>query len=174
MGMRALSHLARWHLNAAEGWLGLGNFQEARAELKRISASFRSHPDVLEVRFLMNAVLRRWTPALTIARVLTRVAPDRLTGWVATANALHGLDQTKRARDMLVSVSDRFPDNSTVPYNLACYSARLGQVNEACDWLKRALRIDGSRELKLMALRDPDLQPVWENVDTIDVLMAEG
>jgi predicted Zn-dependent protease len=172
--MRALSHIARWHLNAAEGWLGLGNFNEARAELKRISAAFRDHPDVLEVRFLMNAVLRRWDPALNIARTLTRVAPERLTGWVATANALHGLNQTHRALKTLVSVSDRFPDNSTVPYNLACYSARLGKVGEACDWLKRALRIDGSRELKLMALRDPDLSPIWENVDTIDVLMSEG
>jgi hypothetical protein len=47
-------------------------------------------------------------------------------------------------------------------------------VGEACDWLKRALRIDGSKELKLMALRDPDLSPIWENVDTIDVLMGEG
>jgi len=172
--MRALSHTARWHLNAAEGWLGLGNFQEARGELKRISAAFRDHPDVLEVRFLMNAVLRRWDPALNIARVLTRVAPERLTGWVATANALHGLNQTQRAMNTLVSVSDRFPDNSTVPYNLACYSARLGKVGEACNWLKRALRIDGSKELKLMALRDPDLSPIWENVDTIDVLMGEG
>ena len=99
--MRALSHIARWHLNAAEGWLGLGNFQEARGELKRISAAFRDHPDVLEVRFLMNAVLRRWDPALNIARVLTRVAPERLTGWVATANALHGLNQTQRAMNTL-------------------------------------------------------------------------
>ena len=172
--MRALSHTARWHLNAAEGWLGLGNFQEARGELKRISAAFSDHPDVLEVRFLMNAVLRRWDPALNIARVLTRVAPERLTGWVATANALHGLNQTQRAMNTLVSVSNRFPDNSTVPYNLACYSARLGKVGEACDWLKRALRIDGSKELKLMALRDPDLSLIWENVDTIDVLMGEG
>src|SRR5688572_8297836 len=160
--MRALSQTARWHLSFAEGWLGLGNFREARAELRRISAPFRTHPDVLEVRFLMNAVLRQWDAGLNVARALTRAAPDRLTGWVATANALHGLNQTQRAWDTLVSVSERFPDNSTVPYNLACYSARLGKVGEACHWLKQALRIDGSRELKLMALRDPDLKPVWE------------
>lgn len=174
MGMRGLSQAAKWHLSFAEGWLGLGNFREARGELRRISACFRAHPDVLEIRFLLNAVLRQWPSALNLARALTRVAPDRLTGWVATANALHGLNQTQRAWNTLVSVSKRFPDNSTVPYNLACYSARLGKVGEACHWLKEALRIDGSPELKLMALRDPDLKPVWENVDTIDVLMGEG
>src|SRR5215208_7895889 len=95
--MRALSHTARWHLSFAEGWLGLGNFREARAELRRISAPFRTHPDVLEIRFLMNAVLRQWDAGLNVARTLTRIAPDRLTGWVATANALHGLNQTERA-----------------------------------------------------------------------------
>ena len=84
------------------------------------------------------------------------------------------VEMNQRAWNTLVSVSKRFPDNSTVPYNLACYSARLGKLGEACHWLKEALRIDGSPELKLMALRDPDLKPVWENVDTIDVLMAEG
>src|SRR5688572_27953480 len=172
--MRALSHIARWHLNAAEDWLDRGNAQEPRGELKRISAAFRDHTDVIVVRFLMNAVLRPWDPALNIARVLMRVAPERLTGSVATANALHGFNQSQRAMNTLVSLSDRFPDNSTVPYHLACYSARLGKVGEACDWLKRALRIDGSKELKLMALRDPDLSPIWENVDTIDVLMGEG
>ncbi|MCI0745535.1 MAG: tetratricopeptide repeat protein [Verrucomicrobia subdivision 3 bacterium] len=172
--MNGLTHAARWHLNAAEGWLGLGNFREARAELNRISARFRSHPDVLELRFLMAAVLKHWGAALKFARVLTRIAPERLTGWVATANALHGLNQTQRAWDTLVSISDRFPDNSTVPYNLACYSARLGNVGEACHWLRRALRIDGSPELKLLALKDPDLQPVWENVDTLEVLTGQG
>jgi len=111
MGMRGLSQAAKWHLSFAEGWLGLGNFREARGELRRISAAFRAHPDVLEIRFLLNAVLRQWPSALNLARALTRVAPDRLTGWVATANALHGLNQTQRAWNTLVSVGTRSPDN---------------------------------------------------------------
>ena len=165
MGMKALSHLARWHLSAAEGWLGLGNFHEARAELKQISSAFRSHPDVLELRFLMNAVLKRWDTALNVARTLTRQAPARLTGWVATANALHGLNQTKRAWDTLVSVSDRFPENSTVPYNLACYSAQFGRLDEAWEWLHKAMESAGDVKLiKERALADSDLQALWDRV----------
>ena len=39
------------HLEAAEGWLGLGNWNEANEELEKISAPARAHPSVLEMRF---------------------------------------------------------------------------------------------------------------------------
>jgi hypothetical protein len=37
------------HPNAAVGWLGPGNWQEANEELEKITPAMRSHPDVLEV-----------------------------------------------------------------------------------------------------------------------------
>ena len=35
------------YLDAAQGWLGLGNWLEANEELERITTSMRAHPDVL-------------------------------------------------------------------------------------------------------------------------------
>ncbi|MDB6112704.1 MAG: hypothetical protein JWR69_4454 [Pedosphaera sp.] len=37
------------HLKAAQGWLELGIHVEANAELDKITATLRSHPDVLEL-----------------------------------------------------------------------------------------------------------------------------
>ncbi len=38
------------HLDAAEGWIGLGNHIEANEELEQITPQNRAHPAVLEVR----------------------------------------------------------------------------------------------------------------------------
>ena len=40
----------RRHLDAAEGWLGLGDHLAANEELVQITPELRAHPDVLQVR----------------------------------------------------------------------------------------------------------------------------
>ena len=39
------------HLEAAEGWLELGNHEAAFDELEEIEPKLRGHPEVLEVRW---------------------------------------------------------------------------------------------------------------------------
>jgi len=75
-------------VSAAIGWLGLGNVEEARAELASISPSQRNHPDVLEVRWLICAEQSKWDEALQIARALMASAPERSSGWLHQAYAL--------------------------------------------------------------------------------------
>lgn len=48
------------HLEAAQGWLELGNHEEAFEELERIDAPLRAHPDVLEVRWDIYAEVENW------------------------------------------------------------------------------------------------------------------
>jgi len=48
------------HLEAALGWLELGNYPESNEELEKITASLRSHPDVLEVRWQIYAKFKKW------------------------------------------------------------------------------------------------------------------
>jgi hypothetical protein len=43
------------HLQAAQGWLELGNHTEANEELERITPLNRAHPDVLQVRWRIYA-----------------------------------------------------------------------------------------------------------------------
>jgi hypothetical protein len=39
------------YVEAAEGWLGLGNHLVANNELEHITPQMRAHPDVLQVRW---------------------------------------------------------------------------------------------------------------------------
>lgn len=41
----------RPRLQAAEGWVGLGDYAAANDELEQVTASNRSHPDVLQLRW---------------------------------------------------------------------------------------------------------------------------
>jgi tetratricopeptide (TPR) repeat protein len=64
------------HLMAAEGWLELGNYEEANAELEKITAELRAHPDVLVVRWAIFAAAKKWEAALDIAAAIIRLVPE--------------------------------------------------------------------------------------------------
>jgi uncharacterized protein HemY len=61
------------HLEAAEGWLGLGNYLEANEELERITPELRAHPDVLTLRYEVYAKGKKWEVAAEIAQALTKI-----------------------------------------------------------------------------------------------------
>lgn len=153
-------------LSAAIGWLELGNIAEARAELDQIDADLAQHPDVLEVRWLLCAEEKRWDEGLQVARSLLKAAPDRSTGWLHQAYALRRVPNgtVKHAWDALLPAFDKFPKESTISYNLACYACQMGQLDAARTWFKRALVIGGRDKIKQMALDDSDLKPLWEEI----------
>jgi hypothetical protein len=49
-----------FHLEAAHGWLELGNHIEADKELDRITPQLRVHPDVLDIRWQIDARAKKW------------------------------------------------------------------------------------------------------------------
>jgi len=49
-----------------------------------------------------------------------------------------------------------------IQYNLACYSAQLGQLDAAQEYLDKSYELGDAKQLKLMALDDDDLKPLWE------------
>ena len=56
-------------LSAAVGWIELGNLDEAKAELRRISPARSEHPGVLEAGWLIHARETDWGKALTVAKI---------------------------------------------------------------------------------------------------------
>ena len=154
-------------LQAAEGWMELGNAAEAKSEVLKIPVRFRSHPDVLEVHWHICARLGQWEVCLDLARTLTRKAPGRVSGWVNLSFALHELKMTIEAWDNLFAVAARFPSEPTIPYNLACYGAELGRLWEAERWLKQAFKLGKAEELKRLALADSDLKPLWDRIEQL-------
>jgi hypothetical protein len=150
-------------MRAALGWLELGLPEEALVELNRLPAERQSHPDVLELRWMMLANQRDWDAAVQVSSQLIQAAPDRASSWLHHAYAL------RRATDggllvafnVLASAAPKFTDEPTIPYNLACYTCQLNRGGaETLAWFERALAIGKRDDLIEMALEDPDLAPV--------------
>lgn len=154
------------YLSAAIGWLELGNQSEARAELARISPSCQKNPEVLEVRWMLDASEHNWSDALVTARCLIENDPTRSAGWLHQAYALRRVPDggLQAAWDALLPVADRFPKEPTIPYNLSCYACQLGRLDDARTWLKRAMRVGNKPNIKIMALSDSDLKPLWNEI----------
>jgi len=92
--MKPLEPPDLYHLQAAVGWLELGKHIEANEELEKIAAQLRAHPDVLKVRWRVNAKAKAWDACFEIARVLTDTEPDKLGRWIDHAQSLHRLNRT--------------------------------------------------------------------------------
>jgi len=66
------------------------------------------------------------------------------------------------AKPVLEEAAKLFPADSTIQYNLACYSAQLGQLDAAQEHLHKSYELGDAKQIKLMALNHEDLKPLWE------------
>ena len=152
------------HLNAAEGWLGLGNTTEAREELTKLSLAVLGHPEVLRVKYHLYEKGKEWERAAETAQLLCQVVPEAPFGWIHLAYALHELRKTRQAYEVLIPVVNRFPDEYVIRYNLACYCCQMRRIDEARAWLKKAIALIGPNTIKEMAAGDPDLETMREEI----------
>jgi tetratricopeptide (TPR) repeat protein len=165
--MRSLRHVDVMHLEAAQGWLELDNHLEAKAELDQIPPQFSRHPDVLELGWKIYAKAQRWDACLEIAEDLTDSSPRRTLNWLYLAASLSALKQPEEAYETLVDVVDDFPENVTIPYQLACYACEIGEIDEARKWLQDAFDGGDAKELRALALKDVALQPLWKHISNL-------
>jgi Flp pilus assembly protein TadD len=165
-------------LNAATGWLLLGNAAEARTEFDQIRRALRLHPEVLDFEWRLLAQEQRWTEAADVGERLVQVCPDDANAWVHRSYALHELRRTREAFDKLLPAAGHFPQEPIIPYNLACYTCQLGDLTTAQRWVDCSLAISKKPQEKLLrlqsALEDPDLQPLWPELkQRVAALRAE-
>ena len=152
------------HLKAAVGWIQLGDYDSANDELEKIRAEWRAHPDVLELRWLIYSHHEQWDACLDIASAVVKMAPDRVSGWVHKAYSLRRANGcgVEKAKPVLLEAAKLFPDGDMIQYNLACYCAQLGQLDAAQEHLGKSYELGDAQQIKLMALDDEDLKPLWE------------
>jgi lipopolysaccharide biosynthesis regulator YciM len=111
--------------------------------------------------------MRDWRKAVEIADRLIANMDHQPDGYIKRAFALHELKRSQEAWDTLHPISGQFTENWLIPYNLACYAAQLGKPTEALKWFRRAMKIGNERELRSMALSDPDLQPIRPKIEKL-------
>jgi len=158
----ALAH----RLNSVAGWAELGNAREARAELEQVPAVWRDHPAFLETLWSVEAREADWPAALATAERLLAAQPEHAAPWLHRAYALRRVPggDVERAFAALHPALKKFPEEPTIPYNLACYACVSGRLDEARDWLAEAVRRGSKAAIKAMSLKDADLQPLWEAI----------
>ena len=159
-----LKHPDLMHLKAAAGWIQLGDYDSANDELENIRAEWRAHPDVLELRWLIYSHHEQWDACLDITSAIVKMAPDRVWGLIHKAISLRRANGGgfENAKALLQEAAKLFPGDGMIQYNLACYCAQLGQLDAAQEYLGKSYELGDAKQIKLMALDDEDLKPLWE------------
>jgi len=148
-------------LLAASGFVELSMFQESVEELESLPPELRETPIVLAVWLEVYQSWQKWTEALAVATRLTAAEPDIPNWWVALAYATRRMRGILFAREILIEVGERFPDCATIQFNLGCYAAQLGDLDEARIRIESAIQLD--RQFETLANSDPDLAPLRDH-----------
>jgi tetratricopeptide (TPR) repeat protein len=147
-----------WQFRAACGYAELGMTRESIGELDAIEFDLQNRPEVLQLRLHHLMHEKRWAQALRISQKLCRAAPDCSAGFLHAGFCLHELGKTAQAKAVLLRGPEALLEEPIYYYNMGCYEALLGNVNDARSHLETSFQMDETfREL---AKRDPDLESV--------------
>ncbi len=148
------------HLQYAQGYLELGLIKEAAEEIEEIAGAELLSLDVLRFRIDLHMAAKQWDILVGVAKAVCAVAPGDANAWVHWAYALRELQQIEEARDVLLQAEPLHAEaNPVIHYNLACYYALLGDLEEAKRRLAMACTLD--EEWNKTARADPDLKSLW-------------
>jgi tetratricopeptide (TPR) repeat protein len=146
-------------LQAADGYLYLGMPCEALSELNRAPSAAQRDPAVLLARVRVLLHWSCWKEAEVLARQCRETYPTIEEFTVQCAFALHQLEREDEAMETLRSAPDWILRTGILHYNLACYEARLGDLDVARSCIEVAIRMNSAMEGN--AKVDPDLKALY-------------
>lgn len=145
----------------ARGWLMLGRADEAARSLDEVPVAQQHTVATLALRCQVFLDTGECALAAAIARRLAMAEPGEPQHWISLAYAVRRCESVAAARDILLEALPRFPLCATIPYNLACYAAQLGDFAEARKLLDQAIGLDP--DFREAARTDPDFDPLWRH-----------
>jgi tetratricopeptide (TPR) repeat protein len=157
-----LEKLDQQHLRTACGYIERGMFEEAQAELEEIDPLCRLLPEILAARIPLYRALEKWDLMAIVAKKLTEWRPEEPVNFIDWAYAAMREESIRQAHAILTRAAALHPNDGTVQFNLACYEAQMGNLGRAKAHLERATEIEA--KFRLMALEDPDLEPLWASL----------
>lgn len=147
---------------AAQGYLELGMMDDALVELDSLPAAVQHRAEVLHMRLFIHMQARRWREALEISEVVCRLNPEETAGFIHAAFCLHELGRTAEAKTTLLGGPSALLSEATYYYNLGCYDAALGNIEDAQAHLRVSFKLD--KKFREFARTDPDLRAVWDSL----------
>lgn len=148
----------QFRIEAAKGWVLLGDLRDAHEELNHISKQWKQHPEVLELRWYLFAEEPDWESALPIAQKIHKKHPERLFGWLALAHSIFKSTLDAEAAFQLLSPAAEIFEGPQVAYGLACYASLTGDFTAARDWLSRAIEKSDDDQLEDFYKAHPELE----------------
>lgn len=145
-------------LLAAQGYLDLDMPNDALAELDRLSPGDLDREDVLQMRLFVLMRMRSWPAALEVCEKMRRLFPESSSGFIHGAFCLHELGRTAEAKKLLIGGPPILAKDPTFFYNLGCYDAVLGNLEEAVAAIRTSFEMDD--KFRDIAKYDPDLKSV--------------
>ncbi|MEA3207727.1 MAG: hypothetical protein QOE70_784 [Chthoniobacter sp.] len=146
-------------LDAADGYLYLRMANEALAEFDGVPNREQEIPSVMLARIRVLLHLKSWRQAELLAGRGLELHPEEEEFTVQRVFALHQLEMGEEAFRVLLAAPEWIRRTGILHYNLACYEARLGDLNTARRCIDAAIEINGA--IKKNARSDPDLAALW-------------
>lgn len=147
------------HLRSAQGYVSLGMWLEANAELESVQPRCRILPEVLRLRLVVYHATKKWDLLEVVAGRLSEYEPENIQWVISQAYAVRRARSIENAKSIFLQARNRFPNEPLIYYNLACYYCVMGDLDEAKQHLIKTFAIDP--QWRLRALEDEDLQPLW-------------
>jgi len=159
MDASAMSPKSRRALQAAHGYHDLDMMEEAWHSLRSLTPAEREAAPALEIEVILWLKERNWTKGMEISQRLCESDPTACSGYIHQAYCLHELGQTAEARQTLLRGPKALREEAIYHYNMGCYQAQLGDLDDARRLLRRSFELDP--KLSQTAKRDPDLAGLW-------------
>lgn len=150
--------LPKRRLSHARGYIELGMFDAAEAELDRIPPPMNEEMEVLGVRLAIFQEQQNWPALRDLARLMVARSPDEAAGWVTWAYAVRRAESLADAEKILLAAETQHPEEPTIQFNLGCYACQRGDLATARRRVDRAIALEP--RFAEAAKTDPDLAPL--------------
>ena len=155
------THLRR-ELTVVQGYLELGMHVLAWNALVKIDESYHQAVPFLRIRADVCRAMEKWDIVAEATRQLAELEPRDVRHIIKMAEAVRVIEGEQAAAHLLDSAKEKYVPDAVLLYNLVCYRATLGCIEEAKSLLSEAFTLN--IWLKLHALRDPDLKGVLDTL----------
>lgn len=154
----SISRTTQRCLERAAGYLELRLPEEAATEIEAIPLEDQNEIPVLAVRLEVFQQNQRWPEAAIAAGELVRLQPENPAWSIAWAYVTRRAESIEKARSILQEAKTRHPDDAVIHYNLGCYAAQLGDLDEARKYVRQSISMDES--FRDLIPNDPDLAAI--------------